>query len=79
MKAGDHVNGIFRTYYSHSLGSYAALLNSRILAFQKFFVLPSLEGFRVLENKEKLPWSTYVGAAGMPGQTAFFGWKEGKS
>ncbi|GAA5878851.1 hypothetical protein JCM1840_000735 [Sporobolomyces johnsonii] len=28
---------------------------------------------RILENKEGLPWTTWVGAAGMPGQTAWHG------
>ena len=37
---------------------------------------PNFEGFRILENKEGLPWSVYVGVAGMPGQTAFLAWKE---
>ena len=32
--------------------------------------------FRVLENKENLPWSAYVGILGMPGQTAYYAWKE---
>lgn len=27
----------------------------------------NVAGFRKLENKEGLPWSVYVGAAGMPG------------
>ncbi|GAA6060226.1 hypothetical protein JCM10212_002305 [Sporobolomyces blumeae] len=31
---------------------------------------------KVLENKEGLPWSTYVGAAGMPAQTAYVGLKD---
>ncbi|KAF8660915.1 hypothetical protein AX16_001543 [Volvariella volvacea WC 439] len=30
----------------------------------------------VLDNKYHLPWSVYVGAAGMPGETAYMGWKE---
>lgn len=30
-------------------------------------------GLAVLENKEGLPWTTWVGAAGMPGQTAWWG------
>ena len=30
----------------------------------------------ILENKEKLPWSAYIGVAGMPGRTAYFGYKE---
>lgn len=28
---------------------------------------------RVIENKEQLPWTTLVGAAGMPGATAWIG------
>ncbi|KAF8876980.1 alcohol dehydrogenase [Gymnopilus junonius] len=31
---------------------------------------------RVLENKHKLPWSTYLGVLGMPGKTAYMAWKE---
>ncbi|EMD39221.1 hypothetical protein CERSUDRAFT_93269 [Gelatoporia subvermispora B] len=30
----------------------------------------------MIENKESLPWSVYVGVCGMPGQTAYYGWKE---
>ncbi|EKM53341.1 uncharacterized protein PHACADRAFT_259646 [Phanerochaete carnosa HHB-10118-sp] len=44
--------------------------------FQEYFILPGLEGSRILENKEGLPWSAYVGIAGMPGQTAYTAWKE---
>ncbi|KAI0072843.1 NAD(P)-binding protein [Panus rudis PR-1116 ss-1] len=47
-----------------------------VLPFQQYIVLPDLKGFRILENKEKLPWSAYVGIAGMPGQTAYYAWKE---
>lgn len=39
----------------------------------KFFGGPAL---RILHNEEKLPWSAYVGAAGMPGKTAVMAWKE---
>ncbi|EJD50376.1 NAD(P)-binding protein [Auricularia subglabra TFB-10046 SS5] len=31
---------------------------------------------RVLPEGSGLPWPVYVGAAGMPGQTAYYGWKE---
>jgi hypothetical protein len=30
----------------------------------------------VLPEDSGLPWSVYVGAAGMPGQTAYYAWKE---
>ncbi|KAF8996520.1 alcohol dehydrogenase [Cyathus striatus] len=36
-------------------------------------VVPEL---RVLDNKYNLPWSVFVGAAGMPGKTAYMAWKE---
>ncbi|KAG9227210.1 hypothetical protein PLEOSDRAFT_1113387 [Pleurotus ostreatus PC15] len=43
--------------------------------FQEYIVQTDVTNVRVLENKENLPWSTYVGAAGMPGQTSYLGWK----
>ena len=42
----------------------------------QYFIRPSLDGFRILDNKEGLPWSVYVGVGGMPGQTAYCAWKE---
>ncbi|KAI0750197.1 hypothetical protein C8Q80DRAFT_1166557 [Daedaleopsis nitida] len=30
----------------------------------------------MLENKEHLPWSVYVGVCGSPGQTSYHGWLE---
>ncbi|KAH7926493.1 NAD(P)-binding protein [Leucogyrophana mollusca] len=44
--------------------------------FEEYFVQQDAKAFTVIENKEKLPWSAYVGAAGMPGQTAYSGWKK---
>ncbi|KAJ7676982.1 hypothetical protein DFH06DRAFT_1317581 [Mycena polygramma] len=35
-----------------------------------------LGDLHILEKHPDLPWSAYVGAAGMPGQTAFAGWQE---
>ncbi|TFK65471.1 alcohol dehydrogenase [Pluteus cervinus] len=46
------------------------------LPHQQYFVQKDLADLRVLDNTHRLPWSTFVGAAGMPGQTAFYGWKE---
>ncbi|KAK4701029.1 hypothetical protein P7C70_g5209, partial [Phenoliferia sp. Uapishka_3] len=37
------------------------------------FSAEASKGLKILENKEKLPWTTWVGAAGMPGQTAWHG------
>ncbi|KAF7971147.1 hypothetical protein HWV62_21956 [Athelia sp. TMB] len=44
--------------------------------FQQYIVSDKVDNYRILENKEGLPWSAYVGAAGMPGKTAWFAWKE---
>jgi NADPH-dependent curcumin reductase CurA len=41
---------------------------------QEYNVIPNLKDLRKLDDV-KLPWEVYVGAAGMPGQTAFAGWK----
>ncbi|KAF7354140.1 Zinc-type alcohol dehydrogenase-like protein PB24D3.08c [Mycena venus] len=47
-----------------------------IFPHQQYTVLPSIEGLTFLEKDPKLPWTVFVGAAGMPGKTAFMGWKE---
>ncbi|KZT23265.1 NAD-P-binding protein [Neolentinus lepideus HHB14362 ss-1] len=47
-----------------------------VFPFQEYFVDTDPKKYRVLENKEGLPWSVYVGAAGMPGQTAWYAWQE---
>ncbi|EKM57440.1 uncharacterized protein PHACADRAFT_206354 [Phanerochaete carnosa HHB-10118-sp] len=44
--------------------------------FQDYAVLPNVDQLLLLKNEEKLPWAAYVGAIGMPGQTAWTGWKE---
>ncbi|KZT03634.1 alcohol dehydrogenase [Laetiporus sulphureus 93-53] len=46
------------------------------IAFQEYFVAKDASVFHMLENKEKLPWSIYIGVLGMPGQTAHHGWRE---
>ncbi|KAJ7604463.1 hypothetical protein FB45DRAFT_956754 [Roridomyces roridus] len=44
---------------------------------QEYSVLSSsLDMLFVIEKDPKLPWTAYVGAAGMPGQTAWMAWKE---
>ena len=53
VKAGDHVYG-FLPFQEFTVVAEPAQLGSDI--------------FRVLENKEGLPWSVYVGVCGMPGE-----------
>ncbi|KAJ2922043.1 hypothetical protein H1R20_g15054, partial [Candolleomyces eurysporus] len=47
-----------------------------LLKYQQYDVYKSTEGLRILDNKYNLPWSYFVGVAGMPGQTAYMAWKE---
>ena len=43
-------------------------------AFKEYFILDKPDETRILENKEGLPWSVYLGAAGMPGKQAEVSW-----
>ncbi|KAF5320556.1 hypothetical protein D9611_010689 [Ephemerocybe angulata] len=44
---------------------------------EEYFIIDSLPESTVpLPNYVGIPWSTYVGVCGMPGQTAYMGWKE---
>ncbi|KIY49426.1 NAD(P)-binding protein [Fistulina hepatica ATCC 64428] len=63
-KPGDHVDSSNTPFYSHPA------------AHQEYYVLPNLDGVRILHKHPKLSWTTYVGAAGMPGQRAYMAWKE---
>ncbi|KAF8119780.1 hypothetical protein EV363DRAFT_1195283, partial [Boletus edulis] len=44
--------------------------------FQEYSVLRQTESFTKIHNEYNLPWSAFVGIAGLPGKTAYFGWKE---
>ncbi|KAJ7676980.1 hypothetical protein DFH06DRAFT_1428958 [Mycena polygramma] len=46
------------------------------LLHEEYSVLPELALLQILEKHPQLPLTAYVGAAGMPGQTASMGWKE---
>ncbi|KAF8881864.1 hypothetical protein BD779DRAFT_1675208 [Infundibulicybe gibba] len=43
---------------------------------EEYFVKKNMEWSQVVHNEHNLPWSVYIGAAGMPGQTAYYGWRE---
>ncbi|KIJ29059.1 hypothetical protein M422DRAFT_784418 [Sphaerobolus stellatus SS14] len=43
--------------------------------FQKYVIKHDTSNLIVLKNEEKLPWTAYLGVCGMPGQTAYIGWK----
>ncbi|KAI0725229.1 NAD-P-binding protein [Fomitopsis betulina] len=61
VKKGDHVYG-FLPFQEYAVIADPANMGS--------------ECFRVLDNKEGLPWSVYVGVCGMPGATAHHAWRE---
>ncbi|KAL1694272.1 hypothetical protein GGG16DRAFT_47669 [Schizophyllum commune] len=45
------------------------------IPFQQYTVVPGAS-LRVLPNTHNIPWSVYVGSAGMPGVTAYAAWNE---
>ncbi|PPQ74726.1 hypothetical protein CVT26_005109 [Gymnopilus dilepis] len=47
-----------------------------LLEHKSYIVRKELGGWKKLRNVDKLPWSVFIGVLGMPGQTAYFGWKE---
>jgi len=47
-----------------------------VMPFQQYFIRNNLDRLKILENPHNLPWSTFVGVLGMPGQTAYMAWKE---
>ena len=68
VKPGDHIYGLLRKYYHIIHRSREGLCLSRCSAFQQYVVKPSLEGYTILQNEYKLPWSAFVGVVGMPGK-----------
>lgn len=44
------------------------LLLTSPAAFQEYSVLSDIARVRVLKNEHRIPWSTYVGVSGMPGE-----------
>ncbi|KAJ6490835.1 NAD-P-binding protein [Mycena sanguinolenta] len=47
-----------------------------VIPIQEYSILPNSQGLTFLEKNPRLPWTVFTGAAGMPGQTAYYGWKE---
>ncbi|KAJ7105689.1 hypothetical protein C8R44DRAFT_886615 [Mycena epipterygia] len=42
----------------------------------EYTVFPQLGTLKIIEKLQELPWTAYIGAAGMYGKTAYTGWKE---
>ncbi|KAJ7720860.1 hypothetical protein DFH07DRAFT_304242 [Mycena maculata] len=47
-----------------------------LVLHQEYIIAPDLTGLELIEKDPRLSWSAYIGAAGMPGETAFMAWKE---
>ncbi|KAF9464082.1 hypothetical protein BDZ94DRAFT_1257519 [Collybia nuda] len=48
-----------------------------ILSHEEYCIREKLDDFlRFIKKEPGLPWSVYLGAAGMPGMTAYMAWKE---
>lgn len=60
---------------SHSKSSPVHTLISFATAFQTYFVVPDAKNMQVIDNKDNLPWSAYVGVCGMPGMSAYMPWR----
>ena len=79
VKAGDH---IFASLRKLTRDSSKLATNQMHIAFQQYAILANLQdtnGARdviILHNELNIPWSAYTGVLGMPGQTAYSGWKE---
>ena len=67
VKPGDHFHGLIRTLLVYCHRCSELHWSCSDIAFKHYVILPSADNIRVLENKEGLPWSLYVGVAGMPG------------
>ncbi|KAF7341794.1 PKS-ER domain-containing protein [Mycena sanguinolenta] len=81
-----HSHGIGVVLRSEFPGVEAGTHVFGILLHQEYMIVASLESasapgvaianLEVIERNPRLDWSVYLGAAGMPGQTAFMGWWE---
>jgi NADPH-dependent curcumin reductase CurA len=72
VKVGQHLYGMQCAFLF-----YLFTFTSHILLsdFAEYAVYNDASQFRVLPENTGLPWSVYVGVAGMSGKTAYFAWK----
>ncbi|KAJ7119346.1 NAD(P)-binding protein [Mycena crocata] len=47
-----------------------------MLEHKEYVIIQNPAALEVVEKDPKLGWSVYIGAAGMPGEAAFMGWRE---
>lgn len=51
------------------------ILTSRTSAFEEYIVFSDADHIRVLKNEEQIPWTVYLGIAGMPGMYTCNYWR----
>jgi NADPH-dependent curcumin reductase CurA len=74
VKVGQHLYGFYGVL-SLSMCQYLATETNVFADFAEYQVKEDESQYRVLPENSGLPWSVYVGAAGMPGKTAYMAWK----
>lgn len=70
------VSVVIRASPSSAVPLGTHLYGSHEFSEYQIFSAEAIKSLKVLENEEGLPWTTWVGAAGMPGQTAWYGLKK---
>ncbi|KAF7312934.1 NAD(P)-binding protein [Mycena kentingensis (nom. inval.)] len=56
--------------------AYQLTIGAKFQVFEEYTVYPELGQLTFIDKHPDVPLSVYLGAAGMPGQTAYTGWKE---
>lgn len=75
VEPGKHIYGMLRTLRGFSC--LTSLIGTACSAFQEYVVFkdPSeVYWYRILENKEGLPWSAYTGICGLAGTKLISRW-----
>lgn len=65
VQKGDHVYGVFGKFLLSS--RHPCVIVDPWSAHQEYCVISNTDGIQVIDNKHNLPWSAYIGVAGMPG------------
>jgi hypothetical protein len=69
ISVGDHLYGWLSEFDSISCST--RLHDDLVPAFETYIISSNPKGFQKIYNKEKLPWTVYVGALGMAGALVF--------
>jgi NADPH-dependent curcumin reductase CurA len=81
VETGAHVRGLLCTSVLSQLSLLIfppySTLTPVAPVHQEYIIVPNLQAamLEVIERDPKLDWSVYIGAAGMPGESAYVGWR----